>query len=114
MSEYQLSCAPMDSHVDLPLIKENKNILKSIDNFIECPYIFHLMADVNVIYKKTNFTILLFNFTIQAFWKNLPVVTLLQNDWKCNAVSGELKSKLTMSEKPNICKSLCDANIKIY
>lgn len=63
MSEYQFSCAPMDSHVDLPLLKENKHTvtLKSIDEnrYIACAYIFHLMAAVNVIYIKTNVTILL-------------------------------------------------------
>lgn len=40
MSEYKLSCAPMDSHVDLPLLKENKQTvtLKSIDenSYIAC------------------------------------------------------------------------------
>ncbi len=101
MSEYEFICAPMDSHVDLPLLKENKQTvtLKSIDekSYIACAYIFHIMSAVNVIYIKP---ILLYfyyriylrsTYTIQirhfVFYnpgslENLPVVTLLQNDWQ--------------------------------
>ncbi len=33
---------------------------------------------------------------------------------KYTAVPGELPSKFTMSEKPNIGSWLCDANVKMY
>ncbi len=101
MSEYEFICAPMDSHVDLPLLKENKQTvtLKSIDekSYIACAYIFHIMSAVNVIYIKPILLYFYYRiylrsaYTIQircfVFYnpgslENLPVVTLLQNDWQ--------------------------------